>query len=88
MSNFDFLTCFHVFELLLELLWGKAVLVKSIVPFDSLQHLQVTTHQPITSLHNHLHKAIKRDYQFLLTQTLTCNCDYSVSYKIIASEPS
>lgn len=59
-SNLDFLTCFHVFELLLELLWSKAVLVKSIVPLDLLQHLQVTTYQPITSLHDHLHKVIQR----------------------------
>lgn len=84
LGNFDFLTCFHIFELLLELLWGEAVLIKSVVPSDSLQHLQVTTHQPITSLHNHLHKATKRDYQFLLT----CNCSYSVSHKITALDLS
>lgn len=71
-STFDFLTCFHGFELLLELLWSEAVLVKSIVPFDSLQHLQVTTYQPITSLHNHLPKVINREYQF---QIITCNCN-------------
>lgn len=62
----DFLTCFHVFELLLELLWGQAVVVESIIPFDSLQHLQVTTHQPITSLHDHLAKVINREYYFLI----------------------
>lgn len=34
-----FLTCFHFFELLLELLRSEAVVVEAIVPFDSLQHL-------------------------------------------------
>lgn len=68
-SDIHFLTCFHVFELLLELLWSKAVLVKSIVPFDLLQHLQVTTYKPITSLHDHLHKAIEKSIGYsLLTQ--------------------
>lgn len=59
-SNLEFLTCFHVFEPLLELLWSEAVLVESIVPFDSLQHLQVATRQPITSLHDHLNNVIHR----------------------------
>ncbi len=36
-------------------------MVKSVVPFDSLQHLEVTTYQPITSLINHLHKDINRE---------------------------
>lgn len=56
----NFLTCFHLFELLLELLRSEAVVVEAIVPFDSLQHLQVTTHQPITSLHHHLSKEINK----------------------------
>lgn len=60
-SKLDFLTCFHVFEPLLELLWSEAVLVESVIPFDSLQHLQVATHQPVTSLHDHLHKGIIRE---------------------------
>lgn len=59
---FHFLTCFHVFELLLELLWSQAVLVKSVIPFDSLQYLQVTTHQPVTSLHDHLANVMNREY--------------------------
>lgn len=33
-------------------------MVEPIVPSDSLQYLQVTTYQPITSLHDHLHKVI------------------------------
>lgn len=75
-SNLDFLTCFHVFEPLLELLWSEAVLVKPVIPFDSLQHLQVAPHQPITSLHNHLYKVMNREYQsFFLTQIFTCKCN-------------
>lgn len=56
LSVSDSLTCFHVFELLLKLLWSEAVMVKPIIPFDSLQYLQIATYQPVTPFHNHLHK--------------------------------
>lgn len=67
--NTDFLTCIHLFELRLELQWSEAVLVKPVVPLDSLQHLQVTAYQPITSLHYHLHEVMKREFRLSLLNT-------------------
>jgi hypothetical protein len=37
-----------------EFVWRQSILVKAIIPLDSLQYFQVSTTQPVSTLKHHL----------------------------------
>lgn len=48
------LTSIHIFKLLLELSRSKTILIKTIVPVNSVEDLKISSNQPIPLFHDHL----------------------------------
>lgn len=63
-------TCIQFFKLLFEFIGSEAVGVQAIVPVDSVQYLQISSHQPVATLHHHLNQH-KHTSESELSRTMT-----------------
>lgn len=70
-SKKNLLTGIHFLEFLPQFSWSETVLIKSIIPINTIKDLQISPYKPVPLLHNHLRKErkvlVRIIYQLLLS---------------------